>query len=212
MEDTETKIDTAGIANYIGVTTETVLRHARTRPGFPQPAGRHPYLWPGLETLRALGVREDCIPGAIAAIAARSAVPKPNRERKPRVRTAEQVVRSRPKKRGQHPMASFLRSALRQAKRRATKLSRVIELDYAFLSSMLEQQGGRCAVSGVQFSLEKVGDSMVRPYAPSIDRMDSSIGYTRGNVRLVCHCINLMMNEWGASVFHGFMAKLNGSD
>ncbi len=38
------------------------------------------------------------------------------------------------------------------------------------------------------------------PWAPSVDRIDSSKGYVPGNVRLVCVAANLAMNEWGEDV------------
>lgn len=38
------------------------------------------------------------------------------------------------------------------------------------------------------------------PYSPSIDRIDSRIGYTKSNCRIVCVAANYAMNEWGDSV------------
>lgn len=39
-----------------------------------------------------------------------------------------------------------------------------------------------------------------RPLAPSIDRIDSSLGYTRQNCRIVCAAVNYAMNVWGEDV------------
>lgn len=37
---------------------------------------------------------------------------------------------------------------------------------------------------------------MGNPYAPSIDRIDSDVGYTVDNVRVVLNCVNQMLNCW----------------
>lgn len=62
----------------------------------------------------------------------------------------------------------------------------------------------RCAVSGIKMSIDKVNGG--RPYAPSIDRIDSSSDYHPGNVRVVCIAVNLAMNVWGEEVFRKIAA------
>ena len=57
----------------------------------------------------------------------------------------------------------------------------------------------RCMVSGTPFSLDKDKQTGRRPLAPSIDRIDSSIGYIPENVRVVCMITNYAMNVWGES-------------
>ena len=58
--------------------------------------------------------------------------------------------------------------------------------------------GGRCAVSGLPFSLAIVGDGQAkRPFAPSLDRKDRHQPYTLNNVRLVTPVANFAMNAWG---------------
>ncbi len=44
----------------------------------------------------------------------------------------------------------------------------------------------------------------MNPFAPSLDRIDSSKGYEEGNVRIVCLMVNLAMNTWG----HGPLEKV----
>jgi len=63
---------------------------------------------------------------------------------------------------------------------------------------MLNEAGWRCAVSGQPFTLEPLNGK--RPYAPSIDRINSAIGYVPGNTRIVCVAVNYAMNVWGESV------------
>lgn len=54
---------------------------------------------------------------------------------------------------------------------------------------------GLCELSGAPFRLDggRTADS------PSFDRIVPEIGYVRGNVRVVCHCLNAGMGNWGAS-------------
>lgn len=61
---------------------------------------------------------------------------------------------------------------------------------------------GRCALTGLPFHLLEVGSGKARrPFAPSIDRIDSSSGYTRDNVRLVCQAVNFALNAYGEDTF-----------
>jgi Mrr restriction endonuclease-like protein len=62
-----------------------------------------------------------------------------------------------------------------------------------------ESCSGRCAISGLPFSLHVVGDGQAkRPFAPSLDRIDRHKPYRRDNVRLVVSVANFAMNAWGA--------------
>lgn len=56
-------------------------------------------------------------------------------------------------------------------------------------------------VSGIPFEFENSkGDGRRRPWIPSIDRIDSSKGYTKGNCRIVCCAVNIAMNNYGEDV------------
>lgn len=89
---------------------------------------------------------------------------------------------------------------LRNAKRRAKEASIDFDLDKDFIDILYNQQGGKCAVTGIDFIFEK-GETFRRPFAPSIDRVDSTIGYIKDNVRLVCTVVNISLNEFGEEVF-----------
>ena len=76
-----------------------------------------------------------------------------------------------------------------------------IDIDMSFLELLWKEQQGRCAVSGVLFSDECHPHAFVKtPFAPSIDRIDSTGGYVRDNVRLVCMIANFAMGQWGHNV------------
>jgi hypothetical protein len=70
------------------------------------------------------------------------------------------------------------------------------------IEKLYQQQRGRCAVTGIRFSMERWEKALVKhPFAPSIDRRDSELGYTDENVRLVCVATNFGMGQWGEGVF-----------
>jgi hypothetical protein len=86
------------------------------------------------------------------------------------------------------------------AKGRARQNKRGFNLDIDFLLEMFTAQNGQCKLTGISFSLEKENDCRVDPWAISIDRIDSKLGYTKDNVRLVCTVVNFALNEWGEKV------------
>ena len=50
--------------------------------------------------------------------------------------------------------------------------------------------------------MQRFADAFVKcPFAPSIDRILSSGGYTRHNARLVCAAVNFGMGQWGEELF-----------
>lgn len=60
---------------------------------------------------------------------------------------------------------------------------------------------GYCEVSGVRLSLQDRRDhGKRRPFAPSVDRIDPTRGYTPDNVRVVCVAANYAMSDWGEAV------------
>lgn len=62
---------------------------------------------------------------------------------------------------------------------------------------LVARADGRCMVSGIPFDFAHLPGSTRRPYAASLDRIDSRKGYTDRNVRLVCVLVNVALNEWG---------------
>lgn len=74
------------------------------------------------------------------------------------------------------------------------------DLNAAALRALMLRCDGRCEISSIPFSLDRVGPSKTPPFGMSLDRKDSSIGYTMDNCRIVCLSVNLAMREWGESV------------
>jgi len=69
---------------------------------------------------------------------------------------------------------------------RANKKNITFEIDLNFIKNKVEQY---CEKTGIPFDLKK-GKGW-KPFAPSIDRIDSRIGYTRDNVQVVPVCYNM---------------------
>ncbi len=91
--------------------------------------------------------------------------------------------------------ARILATSRRNAKTRGIEH----HLTAADLQAMLLRSKGRCEVTGIPFAYDR-GDAKKRPWSPSIDRIDSRLGYSADNCRLVCTAVNIAMNEWGEDV------------
>jgi hypothetical protein len=91
-------------------------------------------------------------------------------------------------------------SPFRYFMRKARNRKHETDLDLPYLKALWETQGGRCALSGIEMVLprntlawEKQTDD---PWKPSLDRIDSSKGYTMGNVRYVTVMANLAKSRF----------------
>lgn len=69
------------------------------------------------------------------------------------------------------------------------------------VQQMLVLQGSRCALTQRVFSDEKPDGQRIKPWAASIDRKDSTKGYTKDNCRLVCASVNIALNRFGDQAF-----------
>jgi hypothetical protein len=89
-----------------------------------------------------------------------------------------------------------LTSIIAQAKKRAETT-----IDQQYLLDVYDQQQGLCALSGVKMTW---ATGRTCPTSISVDRIDQSLGYVDGNVRLVCVAVNAFrstMNDQELLVF-----------
>ena len=72
-----------------------------------------------------------------------------------------------------------------------------------FLINLYNKQGGKCALTGIPLIYSTDNESNYRssPFMVSIDRINSNLGYTEDNIRLVCLIVNCSLNEWGEEFF-----------
>lgn len=67
------------------------------------------------------------------------------------------------------------------------------------LEAIWAEQQGKCAVTGWPMTME-LSKGVVKTNA-SIDRIDSSLGYTSGNIQLVCRCVNIAKSDLTTAEF-----------
>lgn len=85
----------------------------------------------------------------------------------------------------------FISGILNHASKRKQHLGFNIDREYLF--DLYEKQSGKCAISGVNMTFA-AGNGRVFTNI-SIDRIDSTKGYVRGNVQLVCDVVNIMKQD-----------------
>lgn len=89
------------------------------------------------------------------------------------------------------------------ARKRAIKKSSEQDLSKGEAEALWLRCNGKCEVTGIPFSLDNSDTgSTRRPWAPSIDQIESGKGYTIANVRVVCIAVNIAMNQWGENVLY----------
>jgi hypothetical protein len=80
----------------------------------------------------------------------------------------------------------FIRYKMGSIRAKSKEKGLQLNIDVEYLISIYKEQQGRCRICNVQ---------MTHVYGElttiSIDRIDSDIGYIKGNVQLVCRAINL---------------------
>ncbi len=77
---------------------------------------------------------------------------------------------------------------------RCKLLDKNSEMTAEFIADMVTKQNNRCAFTGIEFQ-------NIPNLRPSIDRKDSSIGYTKDNVHLVIYPVNKMKNDLSMNEF-----------
>lgn len=85
-------------------------------------------------------------------------------------------------------------SARRFISRLLNKKSRNRHLDIDYVMGIYDAQKGLCALSGIKMTYIS-GRGRV-PTNISIDRIDSTKGYERGNIQLVCCALNVAKSNW----------------
>ena len=89
---------------------------------------------------------------------------------------------------------------------RAKKSAQVRSIDFSISEGEIVEKliasGGKCAITGLRFSMEKVDGVRIRPWMPSLDRIDAAVGYTASNCRIVCAAVNLALNQFGEKMFY----------
>lgn len=108
--------------------------------------------------------------------------------------------------RRQDPLFVYLKRMACSGRKNASRKGLPFELSDDQIWALLERSGRRCEVTRVPFCLDKHAAGRA-PLAPSMDRIDDRLGYSQGNVRLVCQIANLAMNVWDSETLIDFIRK-----
>jgi hypothetical protein len=90
------------------------------------------------------------------------------------------------------------------ARKRSWEKDWEFDLTDEFLERLWVSQNGRCAVSDIPFQCDRLGwtgAAKNNPYSMSLDRIDSTKGYTQNNVRLVITAVNIGMMDWPDEIY-----------
>lgn len=82
------------------------------------------------------------------------------------------------------------------------------DINFDFLLELHQKQQGRCFYSGLQM---ECNTEIKSPFRISLDRMDSSIGYTKKNVVLCCCFLNYMKSNFDMEIFKNFLQKIKAT-
>lgn len=107
---------------------------------------------------------------------------------------------------------NWLYALYRKAEARAHAKDLEFSLTFPELKTIAAATQGRCKVTDIVFSRKNEAGSRVAPFVPSIDRIDSNLGYKKENCRLICAAANLALMDFGDVVFRqiafGYVAKM----
>jgi len=102
------------------------------------------------------------------------------------------------------PFREFLNLAKKNAKRKSIEF----DLELQFLKELWNKQNGKCQYSKVPMLLFPTKDKRdFKPTSASLDRRNSSEGYTKDNVCFVCLSINYAKNGFGEIEFLEFLKQ-----
>lgn len=88
--------------------------------------------------------------------------------------------------RAQKTFRRWLHLSLKNARHTDKKFDREFNIDINYVMEVLERQGFKCAITGLDLKHEYNSH-----YSASIDRIDSTLGHVRDNIQIVCQAVNL---------------------
>ncbi len=85
------------------------------------------------------------------------------------------------------------------------------DIDLQYLKDLWESQSGICPISGIQMELRTHSNCnkfLADPNTASIDRIDNSIGYVKGNIRFITNMANMARNKFSDEQLIYFCRKV----
>lgn len=105
----------------------------------------------------------------------------------------------------QNSLLFLLKKRLYDARNRAERNNLFFNLDLEFMIDLWNKQNGKCALTGLQMTTDQHGRLNTNI---SIDRIDSSKGYTKDNVQFVCSAVNFMKAKMDINDFIFFCKEV----
>lgn len=81
------------------------------------------------------------------------------------------------------------------------------DLTEEYLQKLWKEQEGKCVYSNIKMNLYNKESKL--PITASLDRIDSSLGYIKGNVQFICLSLNLAKNNFDNDIFIKFLSQLS---
>ena len=88
------------------------------------------------------------------------------------------------------------------------------DLTTEYLKEVWDNQNGTCPYTGIKMEISRTSqdeDIKKTPTKASLDRIDPSIGYVKGNVEFVCYCVNVMKNDFTKDKMISFINLIKNS-
>lgn len=89
----------------------------------------------------------------------------------------------------------FISQTLYSLKTRSGKKGLEVTVTREFLLKLLQASEYKCSVTGLNMNLETHPRKKANPFKASLDRKDSTKGYTEDNVQWVCWSVNQMKSD-----------------
>lgn len=96
---------------------------------------------------------------------------------------------------------NFYEKLFRQVVKNSRPRKISVEITADDIKEMLERAKGKCELTRVTFNMQKISGQRIRPWIPSVDRIDSKKGYSFDNCRIICAAANVALNQFGEYIF-----------
>lgn len=94
------------------------------------------------------------------------------------------------------------RKYIRRVKKRHRETGKPYNIDVVYLKKIWDKQDGKCAITGVKLYTKEPIDNP--NYAASLDRIDSSKGYIKGNIQFISVTTNQAKNKFPIEVLNEY--------
>ena len=101
--------------------------------------------------------------------------------------------------------------SLNKARSRSKSRGEITDLTLEYLKEIWENQNGLCPYTNIKMEMPRSSqdeDIKKSPTKLSLDRIDPSIGYIKGNVEFVCYCVNVMKNDFTKEQMINFINQI----